>query len=424
MIQDLELVEKKTQSYYAGKDILNWISENEMDWDKHVLAQDLIKRQLIAYSDVTNNKFKKGCFYITEMGHSILNRNLKLGEIDNYPKHLSQNCTIESAIKDIHSTNSLYRRIRKGSSLRRSVTMGKTKNYLDIDDIIISEVIDMTTINPLELARQITLLNYESLSNLKLSELDFKSWKNVNVESFTIDTIIEQSNRLSQWAKTEILTYPYPNGRIIVLKNMIKLAQHLKEMDNYMGMISIILGLTDSTITRVTQIWDELEDSIMQDYKDLRVIASQDNNFSVYRNIVKNAGPPFIPYIGVILNDMYFIEEGNQTFIDGHININKMLQISNIKSKVRKFQSLSYQYTSNTEIQNWYRESLVLGDRHLYKMSLKLLPRKKNTRPTKGSPKNSVSNLNLSNSSKKNQELRSSRSPSSRKKRKSHEIAS
>src|SRR5438105_572408 len=59
------------------------------------------------------------------------------------------------------------------------------------------------------------------------------------------------------------------------------------------------------------------------------------NNFQNYRHTLNRAKSPCIPYIGVYLRDMTFIEEGNpDVYENGLVNFDKMhlngLQIINV----------------------------------------------------------------------------------------------
>lgn len=43
----------------------------------------------------------------------------------------------------------------------------------------------------------------------------------------------------------------------------------------------------------------------------------------VYREELRNCNPPVLPYLGVYLTDLTFIEDGNKNTVHGLINFNK-----------------------------------------------------------------------------------------------------
>ena len=52
-------------------------------------------------------------------------------------------------------------------------------------------------------------------------------------------------------------------------------------------------------------------------------ILSAESAYKVYRQAIHSANPPCIPYIGVYLLDLIYIEDGNPDTIDGLINFSK-----------------------------------------------------------------------------------------------------
>jgi len=63
---------------------------------------------------------------------------------------------------------------------------------------------------------------------------------------------------------------------------------------------------------------------------------SPDSSFKSYRQALISASPPSLPYLGVSLTDLTFIEEGNPDNIDDKINFRKREQVyTSIRSLVQ-----------------------------------------------------------------------------------------
>ena len=62
----------------------------------------------------------------------------------------------------------------------------------------------------------------------------------------------------------------------------------------------------------------------------LQNIVSSDGRFKNLREALRRCDPPCIPYIGMYLSDLSFIEEGTPTVTeDGLLNFSKMRMVNN-----------------------------------------------------------------------------------------------
>ena len=63
-----------------------------------------------------------------------------------------------------------------------------------------------------------------------------------------------------------------------------------------------------------------------------------------------------IPFLGVHLKDLFFIEEGNSDFVDGHVNTEKLQMIGKVLDLIQRCQDLvNANYSSfilDSDIQN------------------------------------------------------------------------
>lgn len=58
-------------------------------------------------------------------------------------------------------------------------------------------------------------------------------------------------------------------------------------------------------------------------------IVSSDGRFRTLRDALHKCDPPCIPYLGVYLTDLSFIEEGTPNFVDNNLlNFSKMRMVS------------------------------------------------------------------------------------------------
>ena len=79
-------------------------------------------------------------------------------------------------------------------------------------------------------------------------------------------------------------------------------------------------------------------------------------NFRSYRDLLSDLDPPAVPFMGLVLSDFTFIEEGNASTVDGMINFaQRKLIWTNCLELVTKFQNAS----ENKVPQHWAAERLI-----------------------------------------------------------------
>jgi hypothetical protein len=109
-------------------------------------------------------------------------------------------------------------------------------------------------------------------------------------------------------------------------------------------------------------------------------------NFAAYRARLKQELPPCLPFMGVYLTDLTFIEDGNAklkrctTATHIMINFSKYLKTVQLLNEIQRFQVMPYPMAEVASVQNsmrkWFDESLTGGDQEiLYQASLRLEPR-------------------------------------------------
>lgn len=90
--------------------------------------------------------------------------------------------------------------------------------------------------------------------------------------------------------------------------------------------MAIVAGLNTSSISRLKFTQSAAKQAV-KTLKSLENRLSALGSYKDYRNMLKNFDPPLIPYIGVYIQDLTFIEDGNPDEIDDYINFHKRVLI-------------------------------------------------------------------------------------------------
>lgn len=95
------------------------------------------------------------------------------------------------------------------------------------------------------------------------------------------------------------------------------------------------------------------------------------------REVLHRCDPPCIPYLGMYLTDLSFIEEGTPDFTpDGLLNFSKMRMIAHVIREIRHFQQTPYKIDHIPKVTSYLLDSsLLMDDDELYSRSLQIEPR-------------------------------------------------
>jgi len=109
----------------------------------------------------------------------------------------------------------------------------------------------------------------------------------------------------------------------------------------------------------------------------LDVVMSHQGNYDKYRKMLHHLDPPCVPFLGVYLTDLVFIEEGNKDVINGDlINFDKRRKIALVIREIQQYQQTPYCLKTIPEIQAALLAPENATEDDLYKLSLELEPRK------------------------------------------------
>lgn len=144
-----------------------------------------------------------------------------------------------------------------------------------------------------------------------------------------MNALVERFNSLSNWVKCAILTTEKLKSRINLIKKFILLGTEFKNLNNYFGVMTVMAGLESGAITRLRQTFEGVVSTSKYEVllNELKVLTDVNKNWLNLREclnallVLKEDRPlnsfPVIPYFGIILADLLFVEEGNSTRVKG-----------------------------------------------------------------------------------------------------------
>ena len=145
---------------------------------------------------------------------------------------------------------------------------------------------------------------------------------------------------------------------------------------------AIISGLNSAPVHRLKRTWEMVNARTMQSLNAMNQVMSPTRNFREYREQLHVGNPPCVPFLGVYLTDLTFIEDGNPNMIRNSpflINFSKRMKTAEVIRDIQQYQSVSYSLQPIPEIQDYFEQCLAnsrdVGE--MYDLSLNIEPRER-----------------------------------------------
>jgi hypothetical protein len=255
---------------------------------------------------------------------------------------------------------------------------------------------------PLELARQFTIIESRLFCSIQPEELLALEWtKKSDSKAVNVKAMSTLSTDLANLVADTILHLEDAKKRAAIIKQWVKIAAKCLELNNYDSLMAIICSLNSSMVMRLKRTWELVSIKTKARLEELKAITDVGRNYAVLRQRLQNHIAPCIPFVGIYLTDLTFIDVGNGTTrqLPGEsgqesvsvINFDKHMKTAKIIGQLQSFQ-VPYRLAAIPEMQDWMeaqiqrvRSSDQANVQSYYRRSLLLEPRDPQ-HSTRGSP--------------------------------------
>lgn len=206
------------------------------------------------------------------------------------------------------------------------------------------------------IAEQLTLLEYsifkqvdhEEFYDLRVSTNSNSNKTTENRRAPNLTLLINRANFIAYWVATNILAQTNAQTRAKAITKFIIIAHWCEQLGNYNSLEAILSGFRLNQIDRLRKTWG-VKVKYLALLITLEDIMKPANNYSNYRKLLSKRKDllkdqvPSLPYIGIFLKDLTFIEDGNpDVFVDKRLNINKINMLGNTLRIIKAFQLISF----------------------------------------------------------------------------------
>ncbi|XP_032435482.1 ras-specific guanine nucleotide-releasing factor 2 isoform X1 [Xiphophorus hellerii] len=235
------------------------------------------------------------------------------------------------------------------------------------------------SLSAMELAEQITLLDHIVFRSIPYEEFLGQGWMKVDKTERTpyIMKTSQHFNDMSNLVASQIMSHTDVGSRASSIEKWVAVADICRCLNNYNGVLEITSALNRSAIYRLKKTWAKISKQTKALMDKLQKTVSSEGRFKNLRETLKNCNPPCVPYLGMYLTDLAFIEEGTPNFTEeGLVNFSKMRMISHIIREIRQFQQTPYRIEHQPKVTQYLMDkTLTMDEDTLYDLSLKLEPR-------------------------------------------------
>ncbi|NWR80218.1 RGRF1 factor, partial [Centropus unirufus] len=231
----------------------------------------------------------------------------------------------------------------------------------------------------LEIAEQLTLLDHLVFKKIPYEEFFGQGWMKLEKNERTpyIMKNTKHFNDVSNLIASEILRNEEITARVSAIEKWVAVADICRCLHNYNAVLEITSSLNRSAIFRLKKTWLKVSKQTKALIDKLQKLVSSEGRFKNLREALKNCDPPCVPYLGMYLTDLAFIEEGTPNYTeDGLVNFSKMRMISHIIREIRQFQQTSYKIEHQPKVTQYLLDqSAVMDEETLYEASLRIEPK-------------------------------------------------
>uniref|UniRef100_A0A8B9J6P1 Ras protein-specific guanine nucleotide-releasing factor 2a n=1 Tax=Astyanax mexicanus TaxID=7994 RepID=A0A8B9J6P1_ASTMX len=235
------------------------------------------------------------------------------------------------------------------------------------------------SLSAMEIAEQITLLDHIIFRSIPYEEFLGQGWMKMDKTERTpyIMKTSQHFNDMSNLVASQIMSHTDVGSRASSIEKWVAVADICRCLNNYNGVLEITSALNRSAIYRLKKTWAKISKQTKALMDKLQKTVSSEGRFKNLRETLKNCNPPSVPYLGMYLTDLAFIEEGTPNFTEeGLVNFSKMRMISHIIREIRQFQQTPYRIEHQPKVTQYLLDkALIMDEDTLYDLSLKIEPR-------------------------------------------------
>uniref|UniRef100_A0A8D8QKI8 Ras-specific guanine nucleotide-releasing factor 2 n=1 Tax=Cacopsylla melanoneura TaxID=428564 RepID=A0A8D8QKI8_9HEMI len=296
--------------------------------------------------------------------------------------------TLEFLEEIVCTPNLLPAEYKAATQLTRMLTQEEcSKHDTNLQDLLAPPHVvnkeNIETLSALEIAEQMTYIDYHIFKSIRSEEFLGQAW--LKSEKLTkaphIVLFTQRFNTMSKLVANEILNRSNLTHRVHVIEKWIAVADILKCLNNFNGVLTIVSAMNNSSVFRLKKTWDKVSKTTKQTYDKLRQVVDAEEKFHNLKSKLQHCDPPCIPYLGMYLTELATLDEVYPTFTkEGETNLvyfTKIRRMANTIRDITQYQNTPYKIEYNPKVANYILDtSWIIEDEDiLHQKSMEIEPR-------------------------------------------------
>lgn len=233
--------------------------------------------------------------------------------------------------------------------------LGKDKNVTLLSEKREYDAVlfDVLKVSADDIAQQLTLIDLPLFQKIDPEELTSCTWtsKRKYESCPNIVRATKRFNQVSYWVTREILDTKTAKGRAEKIAYFIKLAKKLQEINSLNCLKAVVSGLQNTPIYRLNKTWNIVPKRDKEKLEKLNELVSEENNREKLRLHLEAARLPCIPYLGMYLTDLTYINTIHPC--TGGLDVERTNKMNEILRIIADFQQSEYDFVDSSPIQNY-----------------------------------------------------------------------
>ncbi|PVD19918.1 hypothetical protein C0Q70_20412 [Pomacea canaliculata] len=308
--------------------------------------------------------------------------------VSKHQQDFESDAALRSAVTDfleemVCNTSLLPTEHKAAASILRTILRDTTpEKPVDLEKLLTPTQVrkyNFDTLSALDIAEQLTYLDHQIFIAIRSEELLGQAWMKPDKGNKAPHVLLvsKRFNEVSRLVVSEIVSRGNMQDRVACIEKWAAIADICRCMHNYNGVLQICAAFVNSSVYRLKKTWEKLSKQTKQMIERLQTLVSSEGRFKNMRDALHRCDPPCIPYLGMYLTDLSFIEEGTPNFTeDGLVNFSKMRMIAHVIREIRLFQQTSYKIEHHPRVTSYLLDPTRLFDEEqTYKASLDIEPK-------------------------------------------------